>query len=518
MTTLNNRDLQQIKEKNISAETIEKQIQQFKEGFPFIKLKRPATINDGIFKFPDSEVEQLAAYYDQQSKNYDIIKFVPSSGAASRMFKDLYTFMQDYNGSQEQLKALNEQEEFRPVKYFFDHLAEFAFYQELRRVLRESGYNLEECLEKNYYKLILEYVLTTKGMNYANKPKALILFHSYDDNARLSLEEHLVEGAHYAMSNKGKVKIHFTVSPEHMEDFKHAIQQKKIKYENKFRVYYDISYSIQKPSTDTIAVTPDNEPFRNSEGTIVFRPGGHGALIENLNDLKEDVVFIKNIDNVVPDRLKEHTHLYKKVLGGYLLKVKNKIDNYLELLYEGSATEEELEEMRYFAQQELLIANDKKAFDNKDYIEKVDLLYNQLNRPVRVCGMVKNEGEPGGGPFWVQGSTGKVSLQIVEKAQIDFDNAQQKEIAGQATHFNPVDLVCAINDFNGEPFNLKSYVDPSTGFISEKSKEGKKLKALELPGLWNGAMAEWITVFVQVPIITFNPVKVINDLLRENHK
>lgn len=518
MINLNDRDLQQIKEKRIPVETIEKQIQQFKQGFPYMHLDRPATAGDGVFKFDENEVEELAKYYEQQYQDFDTLKFVPASGAASRMFKDLYAFMQDYTGSEKQLNELEKQKGFHTVKYFLDHLPEFAFYKELKHVMRESGYDLEECIGKKYFKVILEYLLTEKGMNYANKPKALLLFHTENGDAKLSLEEHLIEGAHYAKNKKDTVKIHFTVSPEHLDDFKYAIQQKKIKYENKFRVHYDISYSIQKPSTDTIAVTPDNEPFRDDKESLFFRPGGHGALIENLNDLKEEIVFIKNIDNVVPDRIKNHTHLYKKVLGGYLLKVKNKIDGYLELLDEGSATEKELEEMRAFAYDELLLFNNKESFAKKDYIEKVDLLYNQLNRPVRVCGMVKNEGEPGGGPFWVKSETGKTSLQIVEKAQIDFSNEKQSNIAAQATHFNPVDLVCALKDFRGNAFDLKQFIDPSTGFISEKSKNGKKLKALELPGLWNGAMADWITVFVEVPIITFNPVKIINDLLRENHK
>jgi len=518
MINLNDRDLQQIKEKKIPVETIEKQIQQFKEGFPYIQLDRPATIGDGVFKFDDRKVQELVQYYENRYQEFDTIKFVPASGAASRMFKDLYAFMQDYTGSEKQLQELEKQDGFHSVKYFLDHLHEFAFYHELKHTMRESGYDLEDCRKNKYFKVILEYLLTEKGMNYANKPKALLLFHTENGDSRLSLEEHLVEGAHYAQNKKGTVKIHFTVSPEHLSDFKHSIQQKKIKFENKFRVHYDISYSVQKPSTDTIAVTPGNEPFRDDKGTLLFRPGGHGALIENLNDLEEEIVFIKNIDNVVPDRLKNHTHLYKKVLGGYLLKVKNQIDEYLELLNEGSATEQELEEMRAFAYDELLLFNNKESFSKKDYIEKVDLLYNQLNRPVRVCGMVKNEGEPGGGPFWVKSESGKTSLQIVEKAQIDFNKKNQSKIAAQATHFNPVDLVCALKDFKGDSFDLKQFVDPSTGFISEKSKNGKKLKALELPGLWNGAMADWITVFVEVPIITFNPVKIINDLLRENHK
>lgn len=512
------KDIKQFKEKEIATETIEKQIEHFKQGFPYIKLVRPATIGDGIFKFSLEQEEELVNGFDILSKEYDIIKFVPASGAASRMFKDLYAFMQKFNGSDNHLQELEDQKGFGSVKYFFHHLEEFAFFAELKKKMRESGHDLPECLNKKYYKLILEYLLTAKGLNYANKPKALLLFHRYDNCARLALEEHLVEGASYVKSKKGGVNIHFTVSPEHYEDFKHAVEQKKIKHESKYRVCYHIDYSVQKPSTDTLAVTPENDPFRLDDGNILFRPGGHGALIENLNDLDHDIVFIKNIDNIVPDRLKDQTYKYKKVIAGYLLEVKSKLDAYLELLDEGSATEEELEEMRAFAEEKLLIKHDKEAFAAKEYIEKIDLLYNQFNRPIRVCGMVKNEGEPGGGPFWVQSSTGKESLQIIEKAQIDFDKPKQAKTAQNATHFNPVDLVCAVKDFNGEAFDLKDFIDPATGFISEKSKDGKQLKAQELPGLWNGAMAEWITVFVEVPIITFNPVKIVNDLLREHHK
>lgn len=518
MVELNDRDKQQLKEKDLSYEDIDKQIQHFKKGFPFIRLDRPATYNDGIFAFDENRIDELVAFFDDERYAYDVVKFVPASGAASRMFKELYAFMQDYTGSEEQINNLENQKDFHSIGYFFNRLHDFAFFTELKRVMRESGYDIEDQYKNKNYKVILEYLLTDKGLNYANKPKALLLFHTYQNCSRMSMEEHLVEGAHYVQNSKGKVKIHFTVSPEHLEDFRYELEQRKIKYENEYRVHFEIAFSRQKPSTDTIAVTPQNEPFRKSDGSLLFRPGGHGALLENLNEMDHDIVFIKNIDNVVPDRLKEHTYRYKKLIGGYLLQIKSKIDGYLELLDEGSATEKELSEMRDFAEQYLNIENNKKAFEQKEHIEKVDILYNQLNRPVRVCGMVKNEGEPGGGPFWVKEPSGKKSLQIVEKAQINFEEPNQAEIVKRSTHFNPVDLVCALNDFREEKFDLKQFVDPSTGFISEKSKDGKPIKAQELPGLWNGAMADWITIFVEVPIITFNPVKVVNDLLRENHQ
>lgn len=518
MIQLSERDHQQLKEKDLTPEDINRQIEQFKKGFPFIKLDRPATNDDGIFDFSEERTDELVNYYEQEQKNYDIIKFVPASGAASRMFKNLYAFMQDFTGTEEQLSYLEKQTDFHSVKYFLDHLHDFAFFTDLKRVMRESGYSIDEQYRNKNYKVIIEYLLTEKGLNYANKPKALLLFHKYENSARMSMEEHLVEGANYVQNSRGKVNLHFTVSPEHQEDFQHALRQRKVKYESEFRVHYDVNFSQQKPSTDTIAVTPENAPFRTRDGLLLFRPGGHGALIENLNELDNDIVFIKNIDNVVPDRLKVYTYRYKKLIGGYLLKVKSKVDEYLELLDEGSATHKELEEMRAFAENYLNIHNHKQAFNKKEHIEKIDILYNQLNRPIRVCGMVKNEGEPGGGPFWVKEPSGNKSLQIVEKAQINFDDTAQAEIVSKSTHFNPVDLVCSLTDFKGNNFDLKEFVDPNTGFISEKSKDGKTLKAQELPGLWNGAMADWITVFVEVPVITFNPVKVVNDLLRENHR
>jgi hypothetical protein len=511
------KDLKQFEKKNIPIETINEQISHFKNGFPFATLVRPATISDGIFAFNDDEVKALISYYETHQKNYDVIKFVPASGAASRMFKNLYAFMTTYTGTPNQIIAYEKQKGNQSVKYFFEHLKKFAFYNSLKKVMAESGYDLEDCLEKKYFKIILEYFLTDKGLNYANRPKALLLFHKYEDACRYAFEEHLVEGANYAQAENGKVKIHFTVSPDHMELFKDTLNQKKVRYESKFMSHFEVTYSVQKPSTDTIAVTPKNEPFRNADGSILFRPGGHGALIENLNELEADIIFIKNIDNVVPDRLKPETYKYKKVLGGYLLQIKDQVDDYLEWLDEGSATPEELMAMKDFAIKKLNIPIDEDTFKTMEPIEQTDYLYTLFNRPIRVAGMVKNEGEPGGGPFWVFANN-KESLQIVEKAQIDFENPQQAAMAEKATHFNPVDLVCATRDFKGNLFDLHDFIDPDTGFISDKSKDGRKLKALELPGLWNGAMAEWITIFVEVPIITFNPVKIVNDLLRDNHQ
>ena len=348
-------------------------------------------------------------------------------------------------------------------------------------------------------------------------PKGLLLFHDYNDEPRLAVEEHLVEAAHYSNDKTNTSRIHLTVSPEHQQKFEEAINTKKEKFEKRFDVDYNIGFSEQHPSTDTIAVNINNEPFRNSDGSLVFRPGGHGALIENLNELKGEIIFIKNIDNIVPDRLKGETYLYKKVLGGLLFKLQKQNFEFLEMLEDGNLLDEELNQVCAFAEKELNIFIPN-AYRGYEKMEKVDFLYNKMNRPIRICGMVKNEGEPGGGPFWVVDENDDESLQIVEASQINFLDESQKIIVNNATHFNPVDLACGVRNYKGVNFDLHEFIDPETGFISIKSKDGKDLKAQELPGLWNGAMADWITVFVETPLITFNPVKTINDLLRPQHQ
>ena len=358
-------------------------------------------------------------------------------------------------------------------------------------------------------------LLESKGQNYGQLPKGLLLFHKYDDGVRTPMEEHLVEGALYA-SSKGKSRIHFTVSHEHLHLFKSMVEAKLGYYSEKFNVDYDISFSEQKPSTDTIAANPDNTPFRTEDGKLLFRPGGHGALIENLNEIEADIVFIKNIDNVVPDRLKGDTVLYKQVIAGVLVTIQEKVFEYLNLLETGNYSHEQLESIIRFVQNDLCCR--KQDIKHLEDAELVIYLKNKLNRPIRVCGVVKNVGEPGGGPFLTYNHDGTVSLQILESSQIDKSNKEYVEMFTKGTHFNPVDLVCAVKDYKGNAFDLPKYVDKTTGFISSKSKNGKELKALELPGLWNGAMSDWNTVFVEVPLTTFNPVKTVNDLLREQHQ
>ena len=498
----NDKDLKQFINKGISAEKIQAQINHFKKGFPYANIIAPATAGNGIIKLTEDEVSDYGNLYDNISENEKIVKFIPASGAASRMFKSLFALMNNE-------VSISDDTGFNSPNYFFKNIQKFAFYTDLK-----NSCPAETDFSKDFEK-ILNYLLTENGLNYGNLPKGLLKFHKYKTGERTPSEEHLAEGAMYAKTGNN-VFIHFTVSPEHQALFEKHIEEIKVDYENRFEIKIHIKFSIQKPSTDTIAVDLHNQPFRNEDGTILFRPGGHGALIENLNDIDADIIFVKNIDNVVPDRLKAETVKYKKALGGLLKEKQTQIFNFTEKL-QNDTSEETINIVKTFAENELYITLDN-TFETKTNSEKARYLISKLNRPLRVCGMVKNEGEPGGGPFFVKKESGSVSLQIVESAQIDTENTEKAKIVKEATHFNPVDLVLAVKDFKGNKFDLKKYIDPKTGFISQKSKNGKELKALELPGLWNGAMANWNTLFVEVPISTFNPVKVINDLLRDTHQ
>lgn len=504
---LSQEDLKQIAEKGITEQQLNTQLEEFKTGFPFLKLEGAAGIGKGIMA-PSAEQR---AHYEQAWEAYKasgkrIVKFVPASGAASRMFKNMFAFLTaDYDVPTTDFE-----------KTYFDNITRFAFYDALNEVcVKNEGKTISQLLGEGNYKAVVANMLESKGLNYGQLPKGLLLFHKYEDGARTPMEEHLVEGALYAAS-KGEAHVHFTVSHEHMPLFRKKVDEKLKKYADKFGVKYDITFSEQKPSTDTVAANPDNTPFRNADGSLLFRPGGHGALIENLNEIDADVIFIKNIDNVVPDRLKPETVEYKQVIAGVLVSLQEKAFGYLRLLDTGNYTHEQLEEIIRFVQQDLCCR--KADIKHLEDAELVIYLRKKLNRPMRVCGVVKNVGEPGGGPFLTYNQDGTVSLQILESSQIDKSNSEYMEMFTKGTHFNPVDLVCAVKDYKGQPFDLPKFVDRTTGFISSKSKNGKELKALELPGLWNGAMSDWNTVFVEVPLGTFNPVKTVNDLLREQHQ
>lgn len=512
---LNPKDIQQLADKGISTQLFEKQIDNFKNAFPYMKLYAAATPNNGLFKLDAKAMKESILLFENKMLESNILKFVPASGAASRMFKHLFEAYELLK-SESSIANILEDKGFNSVWNFFDNLKNFAFYPALKEVMSKAQLDLDELLHQEEYLPILEYLLTEKGLNYGKLPKALLLFHKYPKEIRLALEEHLVEGVYYAKNKEDRVRIHFTVSEDHMELFKAALSEILPKYENRFSAKFQIEFSTQKQSTDTLAVDMQNKPFRLDNGDLLFRPGGHGALIENLNDLDAEIVFLKNIDNIVPDALREETYTYKKLIGGILIQQRDKIFNYLDLLDRAEVDDDLLNEMYDYLRNEIYY-QDQMDFDKLNRIEKVDYLYQKLNRPIRVCGMVKNEGEPGGGPFIVE-QNGVRSLQIVESSQIDLSDPEQKEIVQKATHFNPVDLVCLLTDFKGNAFHLPDFVDPNTGFISKKSLNGRDLKAQELPGLWNGAMADWCTFFVEVPIITFNPVKTINDLLRPNHQ
>ena len=497
----------QIADKGISEKQIENQLNEFKTGFPFLRLEAAASVERGIVATTAESREKFEKCWEQfKAAGNKVVKFVPASGAASRMFKDMFAFVDaEYD------KPTTDFE-----KKYFENIEKFAFYDELNDSCQKNeGKDIPTLLAEGNYKAVASQMLRAEGLNYGQLPKGLLLFHKYAEGPRTPMEEHLVEAALYAASN-GEAHIHFTVSHEHMPLFRQKVADKADFYAQKFGVKYDISFSEQKPSTDTVAANPDNTPFRNADGSLLFRPGGHGALIENLNEIDADVIFIKNIDNVVPDRLKDETVTYKQVIAGVLVSLQQKAFEYLRLLDAGTCNHDKLEEIIRFVQQDLCCRKaDIKELEDADL---VIYLREKLNRPMRVCGVVKNVGEPGGGPFLTYNQDGTVSLQILESSQIDKNNAEYMEMFTKGTHFNPVDLVCAVKDYKGQPFNLPDFVDRTTGFISSKSKNGKELKALELPGLWNGAMSNWNTIFVEVPLGTFNPVKTVNDLLREQHQ
>ncbi|MDA3781293.1 MAG: DUF4301 family protein [Bacteroidales bacterium] len=493
---LSDQDIEQIKKKGLNEADIQKQLKKFIQGFPYIWINKAATINNGIIRLSEKDVTKYIQYYNNSDN--DIIKFVPASGAASRMFKFLFEYLSNNKITLE-------------IEQFFNNLHDFAFYNDLKTTITANGKDIDNLLKQKQYSEILTFLITPTGLNYANLPKGLLKFHKYENYERTPIDEHLVEGANYAECSYSLSKIHFTISKEHEKLFKNHITEVKNLYEEKFGVKYKIELSYQKESSDIVAVDLTNNLFRNKDNTILFRPGGHGALIENLNGINSDIIFIKNIDNIIPDK-------YKKALAGVLLVHQNEIFAHIELLLSNNNIDEKnISKIERFIENDLCYMFPPNYY-NLNKKDKEKFLLSKLNRPIRVCGMVKNAGEPGGGPFWTNNKDKSVSLQIVEKSQIDTSNTEQTKIINNATHFNPVDLICGVRNYKGEKFNLLDFIDESAGFISNKSKDGNKLKAQELPGLWNGAMSDWNTFFVEVPIISFNPVKTVNDLLRKEHQ
>ncbi len=474
-----NQDLEQIAAHGLSVEGVEKQIDSFKSGFPYLNIARAARVGDGIIAMNEEAIVAAVSRYESQAKELSVVKFVPASGAATRMFKELFEFV-------------NDDKRGKGIDTLLINIEKFAFWSELKALLPE------DATDKQIVSAIIK-----EGLEYGSKPKALVSFHNYEDGARKAVEEHLVEGALYAAAD-GIARIHFTVSPEHLAGFEALIAEKLAKYEAMYGVKYEISFSTQKSSTDTIAVNPDNTPFRTDNGELLFRPAGHGALIENIGEIDSDLIYVKTIDNVTTDALRGDTLKYKQALAGLLLDLQGRCFDYIKAIDNDNA---DLKAIATFIEAELMMKLPAEY-------TLVDLR-SILDRPIRLCGMVRNEGEPGGGPFWVANGDGSQSLQIAESSQI---SPEQISLMKEATHFNPVDLVCGVRNYKGEKFSLSEYVDPSTGFISEKSSGGRDLRAQELPGLWNGAMAKWNTIFVEVPISTFSPVKVVQDLLRVQHQ
>jgi hypothetical protein len=519
-------DLIQIRQHGITQESAERQWNIVNQKKMNVTVVKPALKQDGLFVFNQQEVEDMITDYHKQIAKEKIIKFVPASGAATRMFKDLF-LARDWLATNGKVDDLPD-----TALFFFDNIRKFAFFDALKTRLKEDGTDIDTLLSEKNYLPVLSCLLTEKGLNYGKLPKGLLLFHHYTlytctpmkeptytiyaQYVRTALEEHLAEVVGYVRGEDNTAHLHFTVSPEHVNLFDLHCKEVIPLYEEQFRTNYHIDFSTQHCSTDTIAFTTDNKPFRDREGNLVFRPGGHGSLIENLNHLDADIVLIKNIDNVTLDRYKTDTIIYKSLLISLLLHARKQIFDCLNMFDTRLASLEEIQKVESFLENMFFIHFEKEYYD-LPLSERQMYLYRTLDRPVRVCGMVKRENEPGGGPFWVKDADGKLSLQIVETSEMNLSNAQQQEILERSAFFNPVDLVCSIKNHRGIPFNLLDYIDHSRYFISEKSYEGRTLKAIENPGLWNGAMSRWLTVFVAVPLTTFTPVKTINDLLQKGH-
>ena len=511
-------DQQQFRDKGIPPHVVEEQLAIFRRGVPFTKLDRPCTIGNGITCLSTSELDDYANLFHQAVLSGRVTKFVPASGAASRMFKTLLAYwnadsVHTSGDAGSSLPSVSEQNDCR---LFFSNLTSFAFFDDLATDVCQQGLQLSHLLQAREYGPILDRLLFSPGLNYARLPKGLIKFHWYPLRSRTPFEEHIFEGLEYAKDSTNRVRLHFTVSPEHQELVEEYLSAVRSHFDSN-TAFLEITCSQQNSSSDTLAVDIQNQPFRGNNGRLVFRPAGHGALLENLSNLQGDIVFIKNIDNIVHDRLIDATTRYKKALGGYLINVQEKLFSHLRILMSDVLTDEHCRQMMAFNHDVLGLSNPDGMINWSRQQQKTYFIQ-QFNRPLRVCGMVSNTGEPGGGPFWVTHSNGSLSLQIVESSQVDPLSTEQQAIWKSSTHFNPVDLVCGLKDFQGKAFNLHDFSDPDTGVISRKSHDGRDLKGLELPGLWNGAMAHWNTLFIEVPHITFNPVKTIFDLLRPEHQ
>nr|WP_314289016.1 DUF4301 family protein [uncultured Capnocytophaga sp.] len=514
MNELTEKDQQLLIKKGITESMLSAQINQFKRGVPPIQLQKAAVIDDGIIPLSKEEAAKYAAIYQNHKQGHTIVKFVPASGAATRMFKALFSFRDDFEPDRESFVAYVNRTGNKEVKVFFEGLERFAFYPILKDVINHQHTDFSSLNEDIQKHIIVNTLLNEEGLNYGNKPKGLLPFHRHSEKIATPFEEHFREAVLYA-SNSEEAHLHFTITEQHTEAFYKELNLIKPVLEERYHIKFNVTFSYQKSSTDTVSVNEDNEYFRNEEGDLLFRPAGHGALLSNLNDIDADLIFIKNIDNVVVKKYTDETVFYKEALAGKLCEVQDEVFRILHRIDNNKIKKKEVKRILDFLKEININVPDYLYKFRRQYA--MEFIKEQLNRPIRVCGMVKNEGEPGGGPFWIKEEEG-YSLQIIESAQVNMADAKQKEIFQQATHFNPVDLVCGTKNYKGERFHLQDYIDVNQAFITQKTYMGKPLKALELPGLWNGSMARWITLFVEVPIITFNPVKVVNDLLKKTHQ
>ena len=499
----NQQDIRQIEERGSSVEEVGKQIERFRKGFPWMNIVGAATPSRGIVVLDEKGEDEAIAYADS-AKVDGKVKVVPASGAASRMFKDIFAGLEILDSGQDVAPD-------QAVSKLAASIEKFAFYTP--ELFGEPADTAE------FRRKTAALVLGPEGLGYGSKPKGVILFHRYPGECRTAFAEHLVEAQEYMRNSDGSANLVVTISPEHRPLFEAALAEVKQRYEKRYGVKYNVTFTFQDKATDTIAVDVKNRPFRKEDDSLLFRPAGHGALIYNLNNVKEELVSIKNIDNVSNERFLPLTSRYKRVLMGKALMLRDKIFAYLRQFDAqgdpASASCRELcDRVENFLDKTLCIQLPLTT----DPAERVALLRSKLNRPIRVCGMVRNQGEPGGGPFIVTGKDGSSNLQVLESVQINMADPRSKEILSHAGHFNPVDLVCCIHDYMGRKFDLLKFVDSDAGFISSKSYQGRELKALELPGLWNGSMSDWNTLFVEVPLETFNPVKVVLDLLRPAHQ
>mgnify|MGYP001164740087 CR=1 FL=1 len=508
-------DIKQIKEKGLDVKTVENQLLHFTDIKSKVSLYASATIGDGIVKLSKEKYKHFATFFDNHKQTKSIIKFVPASGAASRMFKSLYSFLDNYDIRKETINCYVNRTKSVDLFLFFVAAEKLPFHDEVFEALKKYYPKFKSMSLDKRRLLFVELLLSKKYFNFGEYPKGLLPFHNYRTHITTAFEEHLVEASQYAAVD-GKATLHFTISNQHQKHFFEHFASIKNIIESKTNSSFDISYSFQDPKTDTIATTMDNKPFK-IDGKLLFRPSGHGALLHNLNAINADLIFIKNIDNVMMQHCMDEMMYYKTILGGYLLKIQSKAFDYAHQLDQIEISEEEIHEIANFLsdQMNVHISSEFEKYANQ---YKIEYLKSRIHRPIRVCGMVKNEGEPGGGPFWVKHENGELSLQIVEMNQINTKSESQNKIVKSATHFNPVDIVCGVKNYKGQKYDLKQFIDAKTHFVAIKNKYGKKLKTLERPGLWNGGMAHWNTIFVEVPLHTFSPVKKVEDLLKAAHQ